>query len=108
MSAAQSSAARALLVRVRDVPALVRAQGGAAGGFAAQLAPQTMENLVYGKMKDEFAEKLKEKGVDADVQVVASAGFVPAGSSPIWKPLAFGLGAGLLYMVLFRKRGAGR
>ena len=83
---------RALLIQVRDVPALVASKGGAAGAFAMKLVPETIAATVYGKMRDEFASKLKEQGVDADVQVVSPAAYQPAGVNPVWRPLAIGFG----------------
>ena len=93
------SANRSILIKVRNVPELVRKQGGALGGLAAGLVPETINATVYDKMAAELLKGLTEKGVDADVKVVEPTGFQAAGGSPIWKPLAMGLGgAGLLML----------
>lgn len=85
--------ARAVLIRVKDVAALVKAQGGGVGAFAVSLAPDTISDVVYSKIAAELASGFKEKGVDVDVKVVSPVGFQLAGSSPIWKPLAITFGA---------------
>jgi hypothetical protein len=67
-------------IHVKNVPELVKKEGGGAGEVAFQLLPQTIENTVYSKMKAEIAAGMKEKGVDADVNVVSN---LPAvGGSP--------------------------
>lgn len=73
-----TSAGRAVLIKVRDVPTLVRAQGGAAGALAQEFLPDTVEAKVYSEMAAEMKRGLKEKGVDADVSVVAPVGYKPA------------------------------
>ena len=84
---------RALLIKVKDVAGLVRAQGGATGAVAFALTPDTIENTVYEKMKDELSKGLKEKNVSADVTVVQPAGFQPAVSAYLRGAV---LGAGVI------------
>ena len=86
---------RGVLIQVRDTKALAALKGGAAGGFAANLFPDTIDAKVYSDMRDKIAAGLKSEGVDADVSVVVPEGHVPAGASPIWKPIAITLGVGL-------------
>lgn len=69
----------ALVVRVKNAANVVAQQGGATGKLAFDLVPNTITNLVYGKMRDEFSSKLKEQGVDADVTVTTTP---PNGPSP--------------------------
>lgn len=88
---------KGILIQVKNVPEVVKAQGGAAGGVAYSLAPASITGKVYDTMKDQLTTKLKEQGVDADVKVVVPTGFQEAGSNPIWKPVALGLsGIGVL------------
>lgn len=63
---------RGILIKVRNAPQLAAAQGGAAGAVAATLVPETIENVVLDKMAEQFRSQLRQKGVDADVQVVAA------------------------------------
>ena len=86
---------RSVLIQVRDTKALAAAKGGATGAAAAKLFPDTIDAKVYSDMRDKIAAGLKAEGVDADVSVVVPEGRVPAGSSPIWKPIAITLGVGL-------------
>lgn len=109
---------RAVLVKLRDIPALIKQQGGSVGAGIASLSKESstaggmVSALVYGKIQEELQKGFKEKGVDADVQVVVPTGYVPAGSNPVWKPLAITTmatgGAYVLYRILyriFRKKG---
>lgn len=84
------SGRRALLIQVRDVQALVRAKGGAAGDFAQKIMPDTIADQVYSEMAKKMSEGLKAEGVDADVRVVSPAGYQPAGVNAVYKPLAIG------------------
>ena len=84
---------RAVLIRVIDVPSVVKAKGGGAGSLAIALAPQTIEHKVYTDMAAQIRQGLAKEGVLADVQVVSPLGFQPVGSSPIWRGVAIGLGA---------------
>ena len=97
---------RAVLVQVKDVPALVKAQGGSTGAIAMSILPETITAKVYSELASKLASGLKDQNVDADVKVVTSTGYQPAGSSPIWKPIALGLGGALVVMALrhFLKR----
>ncbi len=92
-AAAAAGTGRAVLIRVKNVPELVQKQGGGIGSALQKLAPATLETKVLDTMRMKLAEEFKKQGVDADVSVVASAGFMPAGSSPIWKPLAITFGS---------------
>lgn len=80
---ADAASGRGVLVQVRNVPALIKAQGGRTGSFIDSLVPDTMEATVYSKMADEIAAGMKEKGVDADVKVVAASGYHSASSDYI-------------------------
>lgn len=80
IGAAAEPESRVLQIRLRNVGDLVQKKGGAAGGLAYKLTPQTITDKVLGEMRAQFAQKLAEEGVDADVQVVAPAGFKPAAS----------------------------
>lgn len=60
-------------IHVRDIPGLVRAQGGATGALAQNLLPQTIQNKVYGDIQSEIAKAMKAKGVDAEVKIVSTA-----------------------------------
>ncbi|HVO22486.1 MAG TPA: hypothetical protein VMW56_02540, partial [Candidatus Margulisiibacteriota bacterium] len=102
-----AAADRAVLVQVKDVPALVKAQGGSTGAIAMSIVPETITAKVYSELASKLASGLKDQNVDADVKVVTAAGYQPAGSSPIWKPIALG-GIGTLAFLMVRhfiKRG---
>ena len=90
---------RSLLITIKNVPELVAAQGGATGSLAQKIVPGTIEAKVYDTMRAKLASALTEQGVKADVQVVAPDGMVPAGGSPIWKPVAIGAGGFLLFVL---------
>lgn len=83
---------RAVLIQIKNLPAVVKAQGGALGSLAQSLVPDTIEAKVYDTVASQLVSKFKEQGVDADVKVVTPTGYQPAGGSPIWMPLALGLG----------------
>lgn len=68
----------AIVIRVKNAGALA-AQGGAAGSLAFEAVPNTITNIIYGRMRDEFLQKFKEKGVDADVSITTTP---PAGPPP--------------------------
>ena len=79
---------------VRNVADLVSKQGGAAGGIAMSLAPQTISNKVYEEMRKKIAEGFSKEGVVADVKVVSNR---PAGGGPsqdLW--VGLGVGAGVV------------
>lgn len=83
---------RAILIQVRDVPALVQAQGGSSGSLVQKLVPDTIEATVYRKMAQEMANGLREKGVDADVRVVSPVGFKPARNGEFSRGVIAGVG----------------
>ena len=84
---------RALLIRVKNTLDLAKAQGGAAGGLAAFLVPQTIDNVVLSKMAEQFQAQLLEKGVNAEVTVVADTGSLPVKGR---KDLLTGVGLGMI------------
>lgn len=90
MSVASDTAGQALLIQVKNVPDLVKSQGGAAGTMAYSLAPGTITGKVYSTMQGELKTKLKEQGVDADVSIVSPAGYKPQAGGFPWKPVAIG------------------
>lgn len=79
-----------LVIHVKNIPELVKKKGGSAGAAAFSLVPQTIENKVYSEMASEFGPKLKEQGVDADIQIVTTK---PAGG-PLSSDFLFGSLAG--------------
>lgn len=84
---------RGVLITVKDVPALVRAQGGATGALAQRFLPDTIENTVYQQMAAEIASGMKDKGVDADVKIVSPVGFKPASTPEFTRGAFVGAGA---------------
>lgn len=95
---------RGVLITVRDVPALVKKQGGYSGALVDQLVPDTIESTVYSQMAAEIASGMKDKGVDADVKVVSPVNFKPAVRPEVRGMVigAAGLGVGLLAWKLIR------
>lgn len=90
---AEATPHRGVLITVRDVPALVRAQGGNTGAFVDQLVPDTIEATVYQQMAAEITAGMKDKGVDADVKVVSPAGYKPARGPEFKRGVVVGAGA---------------
>ncbi len=77
-----------VVIRVKNMGDVVRREGGALGNFAYEMTPQTIANIAYGKMRDEFKKSLADKGVDADVTLAATP--------PIGKPAKGELLTGVL------------
>ncbi len=90
-----------IVIRVKDIGGLVAREGGSAGALAYKAAPVTVTNAVYSKMQEEFAKGLREKGVDAEVKVMAN----PPRDSPIQGELVVGvaLGGGVVVLGLVLK-----
>lgn len=82
-----------VLIRIKDVRALVAAKGGGIGQLAQAIAPETIAAKVYSEMADKMKEGLTKEGVDADVKVVSHKGLAPVGVNPIWKPMAITFGS---------------
>ena len=80
----------ALVIRVKNAGELVKKQGGATGSLVFDAVPGAITNVIYGKMRDEFAKKLKEQGVDADVTVSTSPPNGPAPRSDFLPGMAVG------------------
>ena len=92
---------RAILIKLRDPAALARAQGPVAS-FAQAVAPSTIEGKVYEGFRDQLAKSLKEKAIDADIQIVQPSSFIPADSAHVAADLGFALGgAGLVGIFWF-------
>ena len=88
---------RGVLVRVKNVPELVRDQakgwkGEVGKALASTLFDDTIESKVYSEMKKKLVAGFKESGVDADVQVVQAADY-RATTSTFLKHAAVGAGA---------------
>ena len=86
---------RMIQIRVKNAQALAAREGGMAGAVAAQLVPDTIEQVVLDKMVEQFRATLAQRGVDAEIKVVSAAqqqpekkGLGPGGG--------FVLGAGLV------------
>jgi hypothetical protein len=83
---------QALLIRFKD-PAKVAASSGGAAAAVASLIPHVpggtgaLSGLVYDGARKEFAGQLQQRGIDADVSVVADS---PGG------PSRSGVGFGVL------------
>ena len=63
---------RAVVVKPRDVAAVVKSQGGATGRFALQWIPETVANEFFKKFAAELQGEMKKNGVDADVYVTST------------------------------------
>ncbi len=92
LGAAVAGSGRGVLITVRDVPALIRAQGGNAGAFIDRYLPDTLETTVYSKMAAEIASGMKDKSVDADVRLVAPVGYKPAQTPDFFWGVTVGVG----------------
>ncbi len=80
-----------LTIKVRNVGELVAKEGGKVGALAYGLTPQTISNMVYGKMQSELKAKLQEQGVKADVDVT----YTPPSGGKSPKDLLVGVGIGV-------------
>lgn len=83
---------RGVLITVRDVPALIKAQGGNVGAFIDRFVPDTLEATVYGKMATKIAAGMKDEGVDAEVRVVTPTGYKPAPTPDFARGVLVGVG----------------
>lgn len=81
-----------LVIRVKNVPELVKKQGGAAGALAYAAAPQTITAKVYDEMRSKLAEGLDQQGVDADISVVSLPPTGPAPKGELLTGIAIGAG----------------
>jgi hypothetical protein len=68
-----------VVIRIKNMADVIKAQGGALGNLAFSLTPQTVANLAFSRMRDEFKKSLADKGVDADVTLAAAG---PATKAP--------------------------
>lgn len=97
----------AVLVKVKNVAELVRAQGAVAS-LAQAVAPASIESKVYATLKDELKTALKDKGVDADISVVDPANYVSAGWDHLGTDLGLAIGGAgigaLIYWLFTRHR----
>ena len=64
-----------ITIHVKDVPAVVKAKGGAIGGLIAGLVPSTIEAKVYGDISKRLVEDFAKQGVDIETKVVSAAPF---------------------------------
>lgn len=115
----------AVHVHVRKVPELLKKNlGGTGGSIASGLVPDTVDALIFTKdsaglvssavsfapqtMAKRVKEALTQRGIDADVDVVAAPGMLSVKSSSVWKPLAIGLGATSVGLLLWKVFGGRR
>lgn len=82
-----------LLIQVRDPNALAASKGGRVASFITSVAPESITNKIYSEMQKQFAQKLREQGVDADVQIVDPAGYRPSGMGGTEALVFVGVGA---------------
>ncbi len=68
--------AQSLVIQVKDPGAVVRSQGGAAGGLAFTLAPKTIEDKMYAEMASEMIKEFRARGIDIDARAISD---VPVG-----------------------------
>lgn len=95
---------RAVLIRVHNADELARSQGAIAT-FAQTLAPATIEAKVYDTLAQRLKKSLAAQNVDADVSVVESSAFKPAGNGHIARDVGLAvasLGGVALLFHLFR------
>ncbi|MDO8681563.1 MAG: hypothetical protein Q7R30_23865 [Acidobacteriota bacterium] len=57
-----------IVFTVKNLPEVVAKEGGSAGAVAFKAVPQTIENMAYGKIRDELKTEFGKKGVNIDVQ----------------------------------------
>jgi hypothetical protein len=103
---ADPAPAQGILIRVKNASELARSQGAVAT-FAEALAPATVGTKVLSTIASELKKALKEKNVDASIEVVDPAGWEPA-SGKFMQDLGFAVGgagvlAGLWWLFVGRK-----
>ena len=90
---AEPSAGPFVTIHLRDIAGTAAKEGGAAGALAARLAPKTVEARAYDQMREQILKNFTDRGVAADVAVVAT---VPPGgplrSVDFYTGLAVGAG----------------
>jgi len=69
----------AVLIRINNAAEVVKREGQLAA-LAQALVPATIESKLYSTFASKLKASLNEQGVDADVNVVNPAGYVPAKS----------------------------
>lgn len=85
-----------VVIHVNNIPALVKAQGGASGELVARLAPETIQAKVYNDMASEMVKGLKAQGVDATVVVANSLPGVTTQKLSGEILLGLGIGGGIV------------
>lgn len=99
-----------VLVQVTDMPALLRAQGGAVAALGPQAlsyepTAQLVRAQVYQALRDKLAAALKEQNVAADVSIAYQPSTVAPPSSHFLGGIAIGagvIGVGWLLTKLIR------
>lgn len=91
-----TSADRAIIIRVKNMRDVVKREGGALGDLAQTVLPDFTSEQFYSKLRSELSGKFKEKGVDAQVDVVLArdAPTTPA-QTGLAREFAVGIGIGL-------------
>ena len=82
----------ALVVRLRNVAALVEREKGKAGALAMTLAPETVTGKVYSTLGNKLRDAMAKEGADADVSIVTD---VPRGPG-LRRDLVTGVVTGLI------------
>lgn len=101
-----ASPQRAILLKVKNVGALVAKQGGAPGQIVSSLSQmvpggivsQPLETLVLDKMVAELRTNLAAKGVDAEVSVVEPGSYRGSASGLAQGTALGAAGVGLLWL----------
>jgi hypothetical protein len=91
-----------LVVHVKNAADVVRKQKGAAGSTFYSVAPAAVTGEVYKKIIDELQKGFREKGVDADLQILSQP---PQGETPrrdLTTGVALGVGAVGIGWLLWR------
>lgn len=98
-----------VFIRVKNAPEVVRSRGAVAS-LVQSIAPATTEAEVYKGLAAELRKALKDKNIDADVQVVEqSAGLMKPTNNHLWSDVGLAVGGAgvvtLLAWLLTRRSG---
>jgi hypothetical protein len=84
-----------VVIRVKNVPEVVAKQGGALATLAQRMAPEFVNVQFHEEFKKKLTSELAGEGVQADVEVMPSAGVPGACPPPSPSHLARDIGIGV-------------
>lgn len=89
---ASAAERKGVVIKIKDVGALVAAQKKGVGAAAFAILPETVTDAVYAEVVKGIKDAMKEKNVDAIVEVRDVSGLPAAATSNILRDVALVLG----------------